>query len=394
MSGEDHLRVDSVAPDEARPELLAAWRDLAAEVADATVFMWPFAFLAWRRTLGEGVPTEILVARRGERLAGVLPVMRTNVWRGPAFVPRIDYGPFDRDLAGGGRRPFPVRQISSVASWRAACLRPTLLCRPQDRAEVAHAVALRLGRAPGVDQIVLPVRDGEEAPWLDGLQEAGLRPWVHRLGRQVLTLEHVRPIDDILRDQSANFRRNIRRARAAADAAGLAFRVLVGRDHVRSNMDLLARLAAESWKGKSDAGRIAIPYAGGQQSFFQALLAEPDPGIQPVLCLGETGDGPQFAALTIRHGETLSGLLTFRRESLDAASPGLLGKATLVDWCAANGVTRFDLNTTQDWLRHLSDTTHELVNVVAFRRTPAGLLYEPVARWRRGALDRGSPLSG
>jgi hypothetical protein len=365
------------------------WLSLAGSVPDATVFMWPAAFEAWRHTIGARIESTVILARRGEKLVGVLPVMRAWVWRGPAFAARIDYGPFDADLVGR-HRPFPLRQLSSVVSWRATALRPSLLCANADRTEITRAIARTLASTPGADQILIPVRKGEENPWLEGFRDAALEPWVHELGRSIMTLEQVRPFDEILHGQSANFRKNIKRARAAAAEAGLAFRVLIGHEQISSRMDLLARLAAASWKGQGNASdRVAIPYDGDQRRFFEALLARAGSEIEPVLCIGETADGPIHAALTVRHGQTLTGLLTFRRDVLADASPGLLGKAALVDWCAANDILRFDLNTTEHWLRHLADSSHQIVNVAAFCRTPPGRVYNRLARWRRPRLTVG-----
>jgi CelD/BcsL family acetyltransferase involved in cellulose biosynthesis len=204
----------------------------------------------------------------------------------------------------------------------------------------------------------------------------------------VLTLEHVRPAEEILRDQSANFRRNVRRARAAADASGLAFRILEGRRAVLPHRELVARLAAESWKGRpEESDRVAIPYEGAQRRFVEALLAAGDSGLEPVLCLGEIAGEPVQVLLSFRHRATLTALLIFRRDIPAAASAGHLALLTLVDWCLQAGVRRLDLNATQDWLRHLSDSRHRLLNVATFRPTPRGRLYDLIARWRRRRPD-------
>lgn len=372
------------------PEALGAadregWQRLADTVEDATVFMGPAALGAWRRTIGAAVETEVLLARRGGAVVGVLPVMRSRVRRGPAFVPRIDYGAFDADLSGPRRRPFPVRQLSSIVSWRATSLRPTLLCAPRDRDGVARAMATALARVRDVDQIALPVREGEEAPWLEGFQAAGLDPWLHALGRSVLTLERVRPVEAIVAEQNGKFRQNVRRARAAAAAAGLSFRVLRGADEVGPRLGLVAEIAAESWKGSGDTpDRLAIPYGGAQRRYIEALLDGSGAGVEPVLCLGETAEGVVVVVLCCRHGPTLATLLTFRRDVLGSASPGLLAILAVIDWSAAEGVGRVDLNATQDWVRHFSDSTHRIVNVLAFRPTLRGRAYGAIARWRRG----------
>jgi hypothetical protein len=59
----------------------------------------------------------------------------------------------------------------------------------------------------------------------------------------------------------------------------------------------------------------------------------------------------------------------------------------LIDYAVAQGLRTFDLNATQDWLRHIADSHHMLVNVCAFRPTLRGRVYEVIARRRRGSSD-------
>lgn len=360
----------------------AAWRALAHDVGTATFFMLPSSFRAWRDVLSAQVETSVIVVVEGTDLIGVLPVMRARVMRGPAFVPRIDYGPADRVFSPGGSRLFPIRQLSPVVSWQATSVRPTLLCHPERQSAVTAAIAPLLAGASGVDQIVLPARqDGEETDWQTALSDAGLAPWVHQLGRQVLTIERARPFDEIVAGEKKKFRQNVRRARAAGEAAGLRFSTHAGREAVLPRMDAFAALAAESWKQAPETGgTIAIPYQGPQRRFFETLLAVEDTGFVPVLSLAETDAGPVAALLSAHHGSTLTMLLTFRDGQFPRASPGLLTVATAIDWAASQGIARIDLNSTQSWVRYIADSRHMLCNVAAFRPTPRGQVYGGLRR--------------
>lgn len=376
---------ESLDPETALTRHRDGWRRLAEQTEAATFFMWPEVFEAWWRELAEGVEARVIVVHQGDALKGVLPVMRATVQRGPAFVPRIDYAPYDRCFSPGGLRKFRVRQLSSVVSWRAMSLRPTLLCAKADQPEVILAVTNVMGATREVDEIVLPVRRGDEDLWLAGLRAAGLSPWVHDLQRSVITLDKVRSFDEVIAAQNHNFRKNIRRARTAAADAGLAYTFHVGRDQIAPHLETIAKLAAESWKGAGHPqGWTAIPYAEGQQRFIERLLSDSTSELTPVLNLGMAGDAPVIAMLFVRHGAAATGLLVFRGQLCSDASPGILGMGALVDWCAANGVSRFDLNATQDWIRHFSDASHMLVNVAAFRPTLRGRVYDVIARaWRK-----------
>lgn len=366
-----------------------AWRRLAETVGTATLFMWPAVFDAWQHELAQGVSAEVLLVHSGARLIGVLPLMRARVQRGPSFVPRIDYAPYDRDLVPPSLRPFPVRQVSSMVSWRATSLRPTLLSAPEDREDVIDAIAVALAELRGVDEIVLPVDARDASAWLQALRRAGLSPWVHDLQRKVLTLEELRPFDDILAAQGRNFRRNVARARVAAAQAGLTWTIRDGPEQVLPHLDGIARVAGESWKGKGHGSRTAIPYAGLQQRFFERLLRDRQSGLSPLLGIGERAGEKVCIALCQRHGESLTGLLLFRNDLYPDASPGLLLLAAVIDHAASQGLRRLDLNATQDWLRHIADSSHSLVNVVAFRPTLRGRIWDLIARARRRSRTQG-----
>ncbi len=371
------------------------WRTLADETASATLFMRPSVFIAWHREIAQNVKSTVIIVEQSGKVIGILPVMRATNWRGPSMVPRIDYAPYDRALAPISRRPFPVRQLSSVVSWRASSLRPTTLCHPRDRPQVFAAIARLMAQTRQIDQIVLPIVDGDdETLWCDGFRAAGLTPYMHRLDRPLLTLETVRPFESILADSSRNFRRSVQRANKAATAAGLAFTLFEGKTAVAAQMETFAHLATQSWKSAQndkDSGRIGMAYAGVQQAYLAQILGAGDPGLTPVMSVGYIGDRAIVASLYLCHGTTATGLLTFRSEELAAASPGLLSMIPAINRFAEQGFQRIDMNATQGWMRHLTDTRQVLSNLIGFRRTPRGILYSMIAK-KRGLITPYAPI--
>ena len=368
----------------------AEWRGLADSTPDATLFMRPCVYDAWHREIGQSVTSSVIIVEKSGRLIGVLPTMRATNWRGPSMVPRIDYAPYDRELAPKTRRPFAVRQLSSVVSWRASSVRPTTLCQPQDRPQVFAAIARLMVGTGRIDQIILPILDGdEETLWADGFRAAGLIPYIHRLERPLMTLENVRPFDEILADSSRNFRRSVQRANKVASNAGLVFTLYEGNQAVAGQMEMFASLAAQSWKSAGDnaAGeRIGMAYEGGQQAYLRRILNAGDPGLRPLLSVGHIGDTAIVASLYLCHAKTATGLLTFRSEQLPAASPGMLSMIPAINWAAERGFGRIDMNATQGWMRHLTDTRRVLSNLVCFRNTLRGRIFGRIAR-KRGLIE-------
>lgn len=386
------LRAEILGAEAAESRLGAEWLQLAFAVEDATCFMLPAFFRAWRQVLAEEDEAQVIAAFDGDGLIGVLPLMRGRVWRGPSCAPRIDYASADRRLSPGGRRPFLLRQLASVVSWPAASLRPTLLAAPVARAAAVRSMAATMLAAPGNDVIVLPVYLGEDAAtWTAAFREAGGQPWLHALNRDVLTLDTVRPFDEVVARQPGKFRQNIRRARAAADRLGISFEVHAGRAEVARRFDRVARAASRSWKQAGEDGRqTALPYAGRQQAFFETLLDEEGTGLVPLLAEARMGDDAIAVLLAARAGATVTAFVTFRDDRGAAASPGLLLFGALIDWCVAQGVRRFDINATQDWLRHLSDTRRTLANLVVFTPTLRGGAFSLISRAARWAHARRS----
>lgn len=357
------------------------WLRLALTVDRATCATHPDYFRAWRRTLAEDVDSAVLVARRGDDVCGILPVMRARVRRGPACAPRHDFAPSDRLLLPPGRpRPFRLRQISPVVSIPAAIVAPMTLWRAEDGSDVTAAFAPVLAGRPDWDVIVIPAYAGpEQAAWCDAFSALGLRPRVQRLDRHIQSLAAVRPFEDLVERQNRNFRRNVRRALTAAHACGMAIDLHQG-DAAVDRLDILARVARRSWKTAGrDGADVQLAYEGRQQRFVEDLLASGLSGAHPIMAVAAVAGDPVAVLLSVRHGGSLTTLLTFRDNRFPATSPGLLLLGRTIDHAARTGVAWVDLNATHEWVRHLADLRRSANNVVVFAPTMRGRLFALVA---------------
>jgi CelD/BcsL family acetyltransferase involved in cellulose biosynthesis len=380
---ESSIRVDLLDPDTALARHRAAWAALAA-TEGVNAYALPCAFDAWRRTLAAGTEASVLVALRGEELAGVMPVMQAVVRRGPSFSPRHDFAPADRIfLRPGPPRPFRLRQISPVVSVAAMMTTPAVLCLAADRRNIVHAMAARLAALPRWDVFVAPVSEPEQGDWLEGLHRVGLDPWIHPLHRTIMGLARVVPFDAVVEQQNRNFRRNVRRARAEAERIGLVFEIHQGAA-AAAHLGELAEIAGASWKvGPAEEIELTVPYEGAQRRFYEALAdgsGLATDGATPLIVLAKADRTLLAAALCIRCGNRMTGCLTFHNPIFPKASPGLLVVGRAIDWAAEQGLARFDLNGSHEWIRHLSDEGRAVDNVMAFAPTLRGRGFRLVHR--------------
>jgi hypothetical protein len=366
-------------------QIAVEWQALSLAVARPSCFAAPSYFQAWRDTLSDDVTPLLLTARRAGRLAGVMPLMRARVRRGPLCAPRHDFAPSDRALLGAGKaRPIALRQLSPIVSMPATWSGPAPLCHAVDRAAVIGAMAGHIAGLPGWDSFALPVDVGpDQDMWLAALQAAGLSPWVHQLGRQIAAIGVVEPFAAKAARQNHNYRKNMRRAVSTAAQAGMAIDVFEGRAEVVAQLPALAAVAQDSWKqtGRSAEGGLTLPYAGRQQQFFERLLTDhaTDSGLHPVLAVATCDGQPVAVMLTMRHGDWLSGLVTFRSKAAPETSPGILMLARMIDWTHERGLSGFDLNTTQEWARHLVDEVRLQNIIVSFAPTLRGRMLRMIS---------------
>jgi CelD/BcsL family acetyltransferase involved in cellulose biosynthesis len=364
-------------------QVAAEWQALSLAVERPSCFATPAYFQAWRDTLADDVSPFLLIARQAGRLAGVMPMMRARVRRGPLCAPRHDFAPSDRVFLGEARsRPLPVRQLSPVVSMPASWTAPAPLCHAMDREAVIRAMARHMAGLDGWDSVAVPVDAGAvQDTWLEALDQAGLHPWVHALDRRIGAIGMVESFAAKAARQGSKFRQNIRRAQAAAQRVGLSIAVHEGQA-ARAQLPVLAAVAMQSWKqtGRGQGG-LTVPYTGRQQAFTEHLLGMADEGM-PVLTVASCHGAPVAVLLSLLHGSWLTALLTFRNDRVPEASPGMLVFGHMIDWVAARGLAGFDLNASHEWARHLIDDVRHQNVIVGFAPT-----------WRGQVLRRVSALA-
>lgn len=375
-----------VAATEISDTLCSEWQMLAEVSPNCSWSMLPGVFCNWLETLGPRECTSVLTVRDSQsQLCGLMPIVQERVWRGPSCVPRFDYAAADRSSTSSRRpRLIPLWQITTPASIPATTLWVGPLCLPGFETAVYDSVAACLARRRGWDVLVFAAYDSEQPLWLESLRRAGLSPSVHRLDRVVRNNPALRPFDEIVAGEPRNFRRNVHRARKAAEEAGLSFRLHVGTDAMDAILPTLAQVAGNSWKREGRTGQeVNIPYEGKQQIFFERLLVSRQMGATPVVAVAESPQGPVAIAVTLRHFRKITGILIFMDGRFATASPGILMVGAIIDWAVANGVERFEFNATHDWVRHMSGEERLLCNVLAFAPTPAGRLASMISRTAR-----------
>jgi CelD/BcsL family acetyltransferase involved in cellulose biosynthesis len=343
----------------------------------------PAVFRLWSELFRQAGSTRLLAVRdaAGE-LRGIMPLMHDRVWRGPSATPRFDYDPRDgHRVAGTIRRPLPLRQLTTMASLPATMLWVGPLCDPAEAGPVTKAMAEAIIQVPGWDVLVLPAEEGEDRDhWVNAFTLLGALPCVQRLGRRVQNIRSLEPFGAIVGRQSKKFRQNVRRAQAAAHEAGLRFEFHAGMEGVARALPAVASIARASWKhtGRKEAD-VHIPYEGDQRDFFERLFREIS-GAEPVVGIASGDAGPVAAILLLRHGGTVTTLLTFWNGGLPSASPGLLLLGRTIDWAGESGALRVDLNATAPWVRHLVDDERSICHAVVFGNGPWGRALGALAR--------------
>lgn len=377
------LSAQVLDPSSGFAQIRREWQTLAETVPGAAWSCLPEVFKAWTEILRDPGRVRIVAAHdEGGQLRGVMPLAFDFAWRGPSFAPRYDYDPVDLPLVNQkSLRPFPVRQLTTMSSMPATMLWIGPLCHASDRPSVMAAMAAAILRHGGWTVAVLPAERGPEAEgWRAAFGATRARAHLQVLDRHVRDLHDPQPFDAIVARQNKKFRQNIRRARAAAESAGLRFDILTGRAAVRAEFDTIARIARASWKQTGREGTDAhIPYIGQQQAFFERLLAAPDLGAEPILGVAADAEGPLDVLLMLGHGTSVTALLTFWDGRHPKASPGLLLMGKAIDHVAAAGAQRFEFNATAPWVRHFVNHEREICNVVVFAPTMAGRLCAKIA---------------
>lgn len=365
--------------------LVPAWRKLARSEQPSSFFSLPEVWQSWAATHGK--PGPILAVHRGATIVGLMPLMLRSTRRGPTLGVRYDYDPYDaRFLVDSGARPVPVRQLSPALSLTATMLGPVPITLPDCRAEVIGALARGLSCVRGWDVAVLPVREDDLSLWLDALRAGGLRAREQRIDRGGYSLAPVVPFDDIVSRQSKNFRKNVRRARAAAETG----KVRLSITHtVPEILAVIETLAEASWKHHGRPGQdIHVPYSGLQQAFFEDLISSPRRDADPLMATASLDGRAIAACLSAVHGDTLTTLLTFWNGEWADASPGILILGELIDYAHQAGLQAIEYNSNSPFVRYIANEVNMSQNILAFAPTLRGQCLAGLSATARILRDR------
>ena len=365
-------------------EVREDWQALFGSIPESTWSFAPEVFASWIATLRDARDVYLVTVRdeRGQ-LRGLYPLMLDFTWRGPSCSARFDYDPQDRGLIASQRlRPVPLRQLTVMASLPATMLCVGPLCQPADLLQVYQAMARAILGLSGWDVLVLPAFEGQQATaWRAAFQSCGVQARVQTLNREVSNLRQIGPFADVVARQNGKFRQNLRRAQKVATAEGLDIRLAVGPEQVACQFGVVESVARNSWKHQGRAGaQVHIAYEGRQQRFFERLMSSGSLAGTPLVAVATDADGPLAVLTLLQFGCAVTALLTFWDGRLAKASPGMLLMGAAIDWAADHGATRFELNSTASWVRHITDTTETVCNIVVFKPTAYGRALGQLAR--------------
>jgi CelD/BcsL family acetyltransferase involved in cellulose biosynthesis len=282
--------------------------------------------------------------------AAFAPTAKPLIFRGEAGIAALMSLP----LAGGARAGLPLE-----ASWLLA----SPFASPRPEALVAELVAALRAPPRRVDALLISgiVAGGGAQRALGRLARRPLQHFAPPTERIVASLDG--GLDGFLGRRSAKWRAAMRRARRLGAAAGLAFE-----RHSACSDALLARifaLEARSWKALEGAGMNDGP----MERFYRLML--PRLARRDALrVIFVTRDGKDvafcFGGLFTAGGRaTYRGLQSSYDDALARLSPGALAHLEMVELCAAEGVTAYDLGTDMDYKRRWGEPSLTTIAVAA-----------------------------
>ena len=365
-------------------ELRQEWQELFGSLPDSTWSYAPEVFASWIDTLRAIDNVHILTTRdKDGHLRGLYTLILDFARRGPSCAPRFDYDPQDRSLITNQRlRPVPLRQLTVMASLPATMLWVGPLCHSTDSQQVYMSMAAAILGLKGWDVLVLPAFEGTQSEdWRTAFAACNVQTRLQALNRDVSNLRQIGSFQEVVNRQSGKFRQNVRRAQKVAANEGMNIQMHVGHEAVAGQLETVATVARNSWKhqGRADA-QVHIAYDGRQQEFFERLMVSKNIGGTPIVAVASDAKGPLSVVTLLQFGSSVTALLTFWDGRLDKASPGLLLLGAAIDWTAEHEATRFEMNTTASWLRHIADTTLTVNNIVVFNPTFYGRALGQLAR--------------
>jgi CelD/BcsL family acetyltransferase involved in cellulose biosynthesis len=307
------LRVDLVTDPAEFLALEPAWRALAERCPDATVFQtWEWN-RAWWAAFGQHRQLFVVVARAGERVAGIAPLTRRRV--GPLRL---------LEFLGAGRSDYPNFLVEVGAGALEA-----LLAALRARADAWEVLWLR--------DLVLP--EGEPERLRAAVRSVGLdgtiRPWDRA---PYLALEG--SWEGYLARRSSNFRSDLKRKRRRLEEAGpVTIERYCDPAGVGRGLGEAAEIERRSWK--QAAGSARMVEAAGRQ-FFQTAAAALAGAGKTDLWLLRCGEPAVAFYLNFTDPGGVRYYSGTYRSDFQAMSPGKVLMAEVIRAAFAEGPAVFD----------------------------------------------------
>ena len=313
----------------------SAWDRLALSSPERIPMLahaWVASFL---ETRSRGRPWICLFAYRGDRLVGVLPLLRTRR-RVPAglLAPADSDSPFAHPLLDPAHARTALRALADA------------------KAQLAPHLWMRFYKVRESSPIL---------PALTVLEQDMriIRP-VTAQAHQCLRLDTTGPFTDYYGSLNRTFRKSRRHARNRAQADyGLEFEYVSGAEAARPHLlETFLRIEASGWKGR---GGTAIACDPELVAFYRSLCRRLARRGWLEWHLAKFGGTVVAADLAIRFGRTLVSWRIGYDENFSRYSPGsLLDKEVLVRAFADEGIDELNCLSNPPWMHvwHMSRATY------------------------------------
>ncbi|HET9952701.1 MAG TPA: GNAT family N-acetyltransferase [Candidatus Eisenbacteria bacterium] len=301
-------------------ELAAPWDDLHRASAGAIPFLRHSWLRIWWEHFGGGADLEIVVARRGERLAAALPLHRGHERLGLFPLRTLEglsndhsfrFGPLCRDDEPEALEAIWAHLRSIESSWDLVLLREVAEAEGEEERDRLFAMA---------------TRDGYPA----GIWHSYASPYL-RLGTAWETYIGRLP---------GKFRYSLRSRAKKLDAEGpVTFELLRDGEVTDAILDGCFDVERRGWKGEAGSAIASDP---ALHSFYAAVAR--DAGSRGALRVGRMRIGERIAAfdLSFQEGDRYYCLKIGYDPDFARFGVGQLLNARILEWCCGAGVTDYE----------------------------------------------------
>ncbi|MDO8704102.1 MAG: GNAT family N-acetyltransferase [Sulfuricaulis sp.] len=365
------LQTDVLGAEALDGPLKAQWEALMEECESPLLFSSHDWTRAWFASFGADKQLLLITLRSAGRLVGLAPLVLSRLRRRPALAARYDFQPEDVGLikAGGRARVVPVRQLSVAANLLSVNMRGGWLIAKEYQQAGLLALLEKIAALPDWQMLLLPsVTVTDAAAIAHAAKTMGLRvKWVARL-RTLFSLR-VTDWERYSAQRGRNFRKLCRQAENRMLAFGaVELRTATAPDEIATLLDEMFALARQSWKqtGRADQA-VHLPVTSASTAFVRDLgLRYAAKGRCQIVVLRVDGilRGCMFC---VSEGKTLYGMQTYYSSDVAYGSPGRLMMRELIQWCAAHGIERIDLNGNSPLVKTYADTEASYDQLLLFR---------------------------